>query len=210
MLTLTYLVLALLGCGYIIVSAFLGQLFDFSDSDSGGDGGHDAGHASTGNSYGVVKTGHGKVSASEGDVAVFHFPFFSPLALATLMASLGAYGLIALFGFKVGDGTSLLIALPAALATAYLITYAGWRLAKGSQATSVIRTAELTGALAEVTTPIPAGGLGEVVALIRGQRFASPAREQGSGEVPRGAVVRVVGMVGATLLVQLESASKES
>lgn len=214
MLTLTYLTLAVLGCGYIVISAFLGHSdgdgSDGGHGDHGGDGGdaaHPAAHGS--NSYGVVKTGHGKVSASEGEAAAFHFPFFSPLALATLLASFGAFGLIALFGFKVSDGTSVLIALPAALVTAYAITYAGWRLASGSQGSNLIRTAEITGSLGEVVTPIPAGGLGEVVAMVRGQRFASSAREQEGREVARGAAVRVVGMIGSTLLVQLESSRKE-
>lgn len=218
MLTLTYLTLAVLGCGYVIVSAFLGHLGDFSGSDGGhgGDGGHDVGHdaahpgAHGSNSYGVVKTGHGKVSASEGEGATFHFPFFSPLALATLMASLGAYGLIALHGFKVSDGTSLLLALPVALATVYAVSYVSWRITSSSEASSMIRTADLIGALAEVTTPIPAGGPGEVLAMVRGQRFASSARERGGQEVARGAAVRVVGMVGSILLVELESSRKES
>ena len=32
MLTLVYLALAVVGCGYIVVSGFLGHLFEFGDS----------------------------------------------------------------------------------------------------------------------------------------------------------------------------------
>jgi hypothetical protein len=52
-----------------------------------------------------------------------------------------------------------------------------------------------------VITPIPAGGIGEVAAIVKGQRFSGPAREQDGREVPRGAHVRVKAMVGTTLVV---------
>ena len=56
----------------------------------------------------------------------------------------------------------------------------------------------------KVTTPIPAGGLGEVVAMVRGQRYSAAAREAHGGALPRGAAVVVTGMVGSTLLVQTD------
>jgi membrane-bound ClpP family serine protease len=54
-----------------------------------------------------------------------------------------------------------------------------------------------------VITPIPKDGLGEVAALVGGQRYTAPAREAQGREVPRGAQVRVLKMVGSTLLVEL-------
>lgn len=224
MLTLVYLALAVLGCGYIVVSGFLGHLFEFSDSgpaghagDAGGGhgghdngGGHDADHAGEhAVSYGLDGSGHGTATADAGGIGEFHFPFFSPLALATLFASIGAFGIIAKHGFGVRDATSLALALPAALATSYAVTYVGWRIVRGARASSVIRLADLRGALAEVTTPIPAGGLGEAVALVGGQRYSAPAREETGREVPRGAAVTVVGMLGPTLLVRAGVARQE-
>ena len=209
MLTITYLALAGLGCLYIIVSAFLGHLTDFGDSgghggdgvhvgDHGGDGGHaDAGH------YGVDGGGVGKVSASDAGGA-FHFPFFSPLAVATLFTAIGAWGLIARHAIGVDDGPSLLIALPAAFATAYLVTWAGYRLVSSSRGSSMIRADRFAGSTGEVLTPIPEGGLGEVAALIDGQRFTTSAREVKGRAVPRGKLVRIVQMTGATLLVESE------
>ena len=49
--------------------------------------------------------------------AVVHFAGGRTAALATLGAAVGAWGLIAQFGLKVRDETSLVIAVPAALAT---------------------------------------------------------------------------------------------
>jgi membrane protein implicated in regulation of membrane protease activity len=205
-LTLAYVALAVVGCGYVLVSAFLGH-----SDDAGGDGGHDASADASGAEYGVDGTGHGTIHASSGGGAAFHFPFFSPLALATLGSAIGAWGLIAQFGFRLEGEKSLLVAVPAALATAYVVTWASWRMVRGSRGTSAIRIGSLAGAAAEVTTPIPEGGVGEVAALVEGQRYSAPAREVDGGALARGASVTVVRMAGSTLLVRAHrGAGRES
>ena len=201
MLTLMYIAFAVLGCGYVAVSALLGHLGDTGDGDAHGGHHHEGTHTAV-ESYGVGGGGHGTAEAGGVGAAAFHFPFFSPLAVATLLASIGGYGLIALHGLKVGDAASLLIAIPAAVATAYGVTYAGWRLASGSRGSSVIRLTQLQGAQGEVTVPIPAGGVGEALVMVGGQRYTSQAREADGREIPRGAAVTVVGMAGSTLLVK--------
>jgi membrane protein implicated in regulation of membrane protease activity len=209
MLTLVYLALAVVGCGYIVVSGFLGHLFELGDSGgSAGHAGH-AGHDHGGDdggehavTYGLGGTGHGTASADTAGIGEFHFPFFSPLALATLFASIGAYGIIAQHGFGASDPVSLAVAVPAAVATSYLVTYLGWRIVQGARASSMIRLSDLRGATAEVTTPIPPGGVGEAVAMVGGQRYSGPAREERGVELPRGAAVTVVGVVGPTLVVR--------
>ena len=100
------------------------------------------------------------------------------------------------------DVGSLLLAVPAALATAYGVTYAAFRLVADSRASSVIRMDQIAGSPAEVTAPIPAGGVGEAVAMVAGQRYAASAREVDGGALPRGTAVTVVGMAGPTLLVK--------
>ena len=175
MLTLVYIVLGAIGGGYVVVSTLLGHMADAFDT----------GHAAGGH--------HG--------AADFHFPFFSPLAVATLFGALGAWGLIAKHGFRVGDGASLLLALPLAFVTTYAVTYAAWRLVMGSRGSSTIRLADLVGRAAEVLTPIPAGGAGEIAALVDGQRYTGPARHAEGQAVPRGALVTIVEVAGTTLLV---------
>ncbi len=197
MLTLAYLALAFLGCGYILVSLLLGHLTDFSQGGEASSGG---GHAAE--SYGLDQSGHGEASASAHGGGAFTFPFFSPLALATLCAAVGGYGLITRHGFELSEGRSLMIAVPAALATAYAITYLAWRVVRGSSGTSAIRLADLAGAQGEVLTPIPPGGVGEVAVLVSGQRFTSPARDESGLALPRGSAVVVVQTAGATLLVK--------
>ena len=204
MLTLVYLALALLGCGYIILASFLGHL-----SDSGDSGAHHTEGGAQG-SYGVDGSGHSSLSADSSAAAAFHFPFFSPLALATLFGALGGYGLIAKAGFHVSDGISLALAIPAGLATAYLVTYASWRVALSSRGTSQILAADLAGATGEVTTPIPADGVGEVSTIVGGQRFTAPAREVTGRAVPRGAFVTIQQQGGATLLVAARESAPAS
>lgn len=196
----------MLGGGYVLLAVLLGHAH-FGDGGhvphghAGDHGGHHSGEDAAQVHYGAG--GHGTASAGHAAAPSFHFPFFSPLALATLFGALGAWGLIAKQGFGASDPTSLVVAAPAAVATAYLVTYAGWRLVVGSTGSSQIRLDDLAGAPAEVLTPIPAGGVGEVAAMVKGQRFTGPAREADGKEVPRGAPVTVKGMVGATLVVTL-------
>jgi membrane protein implicated in regulation of membrane protease activity len=197
MLTLVFIAFAVVGCGYIVVAAVMGNLSDF-----GGHHGHDAGgsHSDAGE-YGVDHGGHGSVAAGHGGAAAFHFPFFSPLALATFLAFIGGYGLMAQQGFGGSDTTSLLVAMPLAFVTAYAVTYAAWKVVQGSRGSSQIRSGDLVGAEAEVLTPIPAGGVGEVAATVRSQRFTGPARESTGLAVRQGAIVRVERVVGSTMVV---------
>ncbi|HEY0781391.1 MAG TPA: NfeD family protein [Thermoanaerobaculia bacterium] len=204
MLTVAFIALAGVGCLYVLVGAFLGHHFDFSAAHGhaghDGSGGHEQQGASA-SAYGLSGQGHGSAAAGHGGAPVFHFPFFSPLALATLAAMVGGFGLIALHGFHLSEGLSLAAALPAALAATYLVTYVAFKLTADAKASSLIRSADLVGALGEVTTPIPAGGVGEVVAILGGQRLSGPARESEGREVPRGATVTVVRMAGPTYVV---------
>jgi len=224
LLTLVYMAFAGLGCLYVVLAAFLGHASDFGGHDSGGHdsgggagpaahsadggghGGHSdqAGHGET--AYGIGGVGHGAVHATAPAAASFHFPFFSPLALATLVAALGGYGLIAKAALGAGDGASLAMAVPAALLTAYAVTYAGWRLVRGATSSSLIWLADLEGAAAEVTVPIPAGGVGEAMTITGGERYAAPAREVNGMAVARGATVTIVA-TGPTLMVRAEPAA---
>lgn len=206
MLVLGYIVLATLGAGYVLISLLLGHVGDFGAQDGGGDAGADAGgHDGAGSDYGIDGGGHGQVSAGSMGAPAFHFPFFSPLALATLAASVGGLGLVARFGLKMHGPSSLLVALPGALVVTYLVTWAAWRLAAGSRGTSTLRAEQMAGVPAEILTPIPAGGIGEAAALVQGQRFTAAAREVDGNEVPRGAAATVVRLSGSTLIVKLSA-----
>lgn len=200
MLTLAYVALAAVGCVYVLVALLLGQLF--GGSHDGGDAGaaaHDAG-----GSYGIEHTGHASASAGDGAAASFHFPLFSPLALATLGGTVGGLGLITLHGLHMGERTSLALSLAVGFGLTYAVTYVTWRVVRAASGSSAIRTQDLIGAAAEILTPIPAGGVGEVAAQVGDQRYPAPAREIEGRAVERGARVRVVSVSGSTLFVAAE------
>jgi len=204
MLTLAYLTLAVLGVGYIVVATALGHF--------GGDSGHDAaiGHAGGADGgYGIDQSGHGHSSADSQSGSDFHFPFFSPLALATLFASFGGYGLAALFGLRVNDGASVAIAGPAAVATAYGVTYLAHRIVATSRGSSQIRINQIVGASGEVTVPIPENGAGEATVMVGAERFAAPARDGHGKSIPRGSAVTVLSMAGTTMVVMRRNAPED-
>jgi membrane protein implicated in regulation of membrane protease activity len=177
MLTLAYIVLAAVGCGVVALSLVVGSVFD-------GDG----------------------LLDHDGLDAGFHFPFLSPTALAAFAGGVGAFGLIALYGFEASDTVSLLVALPAGFGFSYAATYAAWRVLQGSTGSTTVRPEDLVGVPAEIVTPIPAGGVGEAAAMVHGERFSAPAREVDGLDTPRGALVTVVRYSGATLYVRAEAA----
>lgn len=197
MLVLAYIALAVVGAGYVLVATLLGHVSDVGHAD-----GADAGAHTASENYGLDHSGHGSASAGDAHAVAFHFPFFSPLALATLAGATGAFGLFAHYGLGLEGNASLLVAVPGAVALSYGVSYMAWRIVGSSSATSTIRPSDLQGAEGEVTTPIPAGGLGEVVAQVGGERFSSSAREADGGALSRGTHVRIVRLVGGTLVVQ--------
>ena len=81
-------------------------------------------------------------------------------------------------------------------------------MTRASIGSSEIRTRELVGAVGEVVTPIPAGGVGEVALIVGGQRFTNAAREVNGGDIPRGASIVVRQIGGATLLVEAAAAAR--
>src|SRR5262245_7577574 len=164
MLTLVYLVMAGLGCFYMTAAFLLGH------GDSGGHHAHADGHAHGGHDS------HAGEDSAWAKAASPLRSFLSPMAVAMLFAAVGGWGLVGQHAIGLGS-SGLALARPPGWLTAFGVVNATARLAGGSQSPgSEIRMVEFFGAAAEVITPIPAGGLGEVAAIVGGQRYAGPAR----------------------------------
>jgi hypothetical protein len=217
-LTLVYLILAGMGCLYIAGSFLLGQGDTGSD---GGDGGGDAGDAA-GHGHDAGDAGHGHDDGGAGDHGPGHayaawvratsplHSLLSPMVVAMLFAAVGGWGLLGQHGLGLGTA-SLAVALPLGLMTAVGVANLTARLAAGSQsAGDEIRMGEFFGAEAEVITPIPAGGIGEVAAMVGRQRYAGPAREIEGRAVGRGVLVTVLEKVGPTLMVTAGDTKEDS
>lgn len=143
--------------------------------------------------------GDGAFDAGDG---VFHFPLLSPVSLAAFCGATGALGLLATHGLGLSNPVSVAVALVGGLVFTYVATYAAWRLLMSSTGTQTVRESDLVGAAGEVVTPIPQDGLGEVVAMVRGQRHAAPARSVDGAPLPRGTLVQVARVAGVTLVVR--------
>ena len=76
MLVLGYIVLAVVGAGYILVSMLLGHLVDVGSHDPGAHAGADA-HTATAD-YGVEHSGHGDATAGDGVAPGVPLPLLLP------------------------------------------------------------------------------------------------------------------------------------
>lgn len=139
---------------------------------------------------------HGPDAGDDGG-----FSLLSPMTVAILVASIGAYGLIARYGLGAGDDASVLIAVGAGIATAYGVGRTLWRATQASRASTAIPAAHFAGATGDVITAIPAGGIGEVAVIVDGQRYTSSARTADGTALAQGTPVTVVRLAGTTLLV---------
>jgi len=170
-----YVSLLAIGFFYAVISLFAGWI-----SDLGGDvhvdaGGHlDAGHISpiSGTTIATFITGFG------GGGVVAHYWLEWPL-LGSLAVAIGSGVVVAAAAFAILD-----------------------LLFKETQAGSEFAVAETVGREAEVIIAIPAGGVGEVAYIMRGQREQSSARAVDGEAIARGSAVVIERVSGPTAYVR--------
>ncbi len=189
-----YMASMILGAGYVVVSAVLGN-FHF---DAGGDAGVDA--------------GGGDVDAGAGDIGhdVTHdtgqivdatderrraFSAFSPTIVSSFMAGFGVVGLVLQQGYE-WDRVSLLPAAGGGLVFAYVLMAVFNKLAAAASGSSHATVRELIGAQAEVTTPIGADSPGEITYVAKGSRFSRSAHSADGKAIGRGQKVTIEAIEG--------------
>jgi len=185
-ITLLYLVLLGIGLVYAVVILIGGG---FSDVDlPGGDvdlGGAEAGPMDAG-----------------GDASAFKLPALSPATIASFVTAFGAFGLIALGLFNASGRASLawaagggvLVAIGAHFAFSYFLI--------APQGSSEVKTKDIVGAVAEVTTPIPADSVGEVAFVAQGGRMTYTAKTVTGTPIARGTTVVIEKVVGGVAVVR--------
>ncbi len=209
-----YMASTILGAGYVVVSAVLGN-FHFS---AGGDTGVDVGVGDVGGGtggdigHGGVDAGGGDVDAGVGDIGhdVGHdtgqvidatddrrraFSAFSPTIVASFMAGFGVVGLVLQRGYQWEQG-SLLIAAGGGLVFAYVLMAVYNKLAAAASGSSHATIRELIGAQAEVTTPIGADSPGEIAYVVKGSRFSRSAHSADGQAIGRGQKVTIEAIEG--------------
>ncbi len=176
---LLYVVLLVVGLAYAVFSVSAGFVSDLfaGEVEVGSDGGLDGGHLHP----------------------------VSGTTIATFITGFGAGGVIAVYFLRWPLPGSLGAAAGGGLALAALAYVVLELIFRQTQAGSEFAVQELVGREAEVVTPIPEGGMGEVVYVVRGQREQGAARTVDGRPVAKGSVVVVDKVMGSTLYVHLKS-----
>ncbi len=125
----------------------------------------------------------------------------SVLAIASFISSFGAFGLIAVTLFDAGTVTSLIVALVGGI----LIGIAAqlfFLYILSPTISSEIQQTKLIGMVAEITTPIPANGVGQIAFVAKGSRVTYSARAtEADLSMSRGTAVRIERIVGGMAYV---------
>ena len=210
-----YMASSILGGGYVVVSAVLGNFHFSAGGDAGagdvGHGGVDTGGGDIG--HGGIDVGGVDVDAGVGDVGagdVGHdtgqivdatderrraFSAFSPTIVASFMVGFGVVGLVLQKGYQ-WDQISALPACGGGLLFSYLLMTVYNKLAAAASGSSHATVGELIGLRAEVTTPIGADSPGEVAYVLKGSRFSRSARSANGQAIGRGEKVTIEAIEG--------------
>jgi len=189
---LTLLYLALLGVGviYAVIILVGGALQDIHlpgiDLNIGG---HEIGPVHVDVGAGVD---HPEVSV----------PSLSPVTIASFVTAFGAFGLIALGLFEVSARWSLAWAAGGGLIVAVIAHFAFGYFLIAPQGSSEVKLQDIVGAVAEVTTPISARGVGAVAFVAQGGRVTYTARSATGEPILRGTAVVIERVVGGVVVVR--------
>ncbi|MEE9912254.1 MAG: NfeD family protein [Deltaproteobacteria bacterium] len=186
-LEIVYIACFILGLAYAVFASILG-----GGHEGAGDVGLDAAHDVTGH----VDTSPDATSGS------IHFSPLSPVVIAMFVTAFGAAGMICLKVFNFSGVASLPIAVIAGLAMAVVTFYIFVMLFSKTQGSSESQIAAMVGCEAEVITPIPTGGVGEIAYVSKGSRYTAPARSIGNSEIKAHSAVRIDKIVGNTFFVK--------
>jgi hypothetical protein len=206
-LAVIYLSLFLFGLLFTIVSMVLGA----------GEGhihaGDAHGHVHLPDAHGHAHAGGEGGHAHAGDAQAQHLAGPSPFNLLTILVFITWFGaagyvlrvtsgLIASLGFLL----AVVIGLVGAMLIHLVLAKILWR--GQSQLDPLLY--ERTGAIAQVTSSIRAGGTGEIVYLLDGNRMVDGARSDDGSAIPTGANVVILRYDGGLAYVRLTDAQLES
>jgi class 3 adenylate cyclase len=136
---------------------------------------------------------------SEGEVQLSPI---SPVTITMFGTAFGGVGLIAFHALALPALFSLPTALVSGLFIAGLAFYAFSKLFQATESSSEAHVTELVGLEAEVITPIPLQGLGEIAYVARGSRFTAPARSEDGKPHPAPSIVLIERIMGNIFCVR--------
>jgi membrane protein implicated in regulation of membrane protease activity len=211
-----YLGLFLLGVGYAAVAVLMGQILGGHDQpgdvDAGHVGGYEVdGHGAAGHHFGAEASmsedgapgpsDHSGVLAVDGTDGMPNLSPWSPVTIASFVTTFGGVGMVL-------DELGLpgLLSFPtAAICGAVLaaaVFYLFYRIFSVTQSSSGVSARQAIGRPAEVITPIPHNGTGEIAYVLGGRRFNAPARTEDGHPIPARASVVIVRKQGGAFHVR--------
>lgn len=230
MISQIYLIAFLVGLVYAIIAGIMSGISggDHDGADGHEVGGHEAGehdfhadhageladanHAEMGVDGHEIDVAHSHAGDSmaldaHADAGVALTPV-SPVTIATFITSFGGVGLVTTEALKFPLLLSLISATGSGFIIAGVVLYGFNQIFKATQSSSEARVSTLVGIEAQVITPIPANGLGEIAYVSRGTRFTGPARSMTKQKNPKNSEVVVTKITGTTFYV-MESADEK-
>ena len=171
-----YAICLVVGLTFTLISVLAGHFFGHGDHVAGS-----GGHAEAG----------GDSSDAPG------ISIFSPTIMASFVTAFGGFGLI----FTQFERTrSAVISAPFSLlggvAVAGLLLVFFRYVFGHTQSSSESRVAKLVGVTANIITPIPEKGVGEIAYVVGDTRYTAPARAENGTSVTAGATVKITRIVG--------------
>ena len=179
-----YLFCLVVGLVFTLLSALLGHFF-------GGHGDHVGG-----------SMGHAGAGADSSDMP--GISIFSPTIIAAFITAFGGFGIIFT---EIPTTKQPIISAPLAIVTAFIVAGCLYKLLallfSHTQGSSESHVAALIGTVANVITPIPENGVGEIAYVVSGTRYTAPARGENGAAIAGGQPVKIKRVVGTQFYVEI-------
>lgn len=117
---------------------------------------------------------------------------WSPAVISSFITMFGAAGYLSMTEMQAGIPLSLLAGIVGGTALSFFVFWGMNKVFAAVQSSSEVHVSGLRGVNAEIITPIPEGGVGEISIEAQGTRMSAPARSVSGQAVPRGSTVRIV------------------
>ncbi|MGA2180146.1 MAG: NfeD family protein [Verrucomicrobiota bacterium] len=177
-----YAICLVVGLTFTIISVLAGHFF----------GGHDAHVAGSG--------GHAEAGADTSDMP--GISIFSPTVMASFVTAFGGFGLIFTQFPKTSSAVvSAPLSVLGGLVVAGVLLVFLRAVFSHTQSSSESKVAALIGSEANVITPIPENGVGEIAYVVGGTRYSAPARAENNVAVANGKTVKITRIVGTQFYV---------
>jgi hypothetical protein len=146
--------------------------------------------------------GHAEAGADGSDMP--GISIFSPTVIAAFVTAFGGFGMVL---SEIPATNKAFVSAPLSIVGATLAAGTLYKLLSSlfrhTQGSSESHIAKLAGTDANVVTPIPENGVGEIAYVVGGTRYTAPARMEDGTSVAGGKLVKITRVVGTQFYVKI-------